>query len=509
MKKITLLFLLGMSLLTACQPTPGPDSASQPAAPTQTPTPTHLDAAPPPTQPNLALTPDPTPTPDIPAQSGGAAEVEVPLYTLATFIDYDAKTVSVQQTIDYANNTGVTLNDVVLAVVPNLWFGVFRLESLTIHDLLVPEYTLDGQRLTIQLPSPLPPNASLKVQLGYTLLPPAHNPNPDPNLVRPDIFGYTANQMNLVDWYPFIVPYEEGWLLNRPWFYGEHLAYDPADFEISLTFSDSARAPVIASSGAITHTDGITTTYSLKSGRTFAISMSREFRVLSAEQDGIQVDSYYLPFYELGGRAALEATLKSIKTFSQHFGPYRHETLAVVQGQFNDGMEYDGLYFLSNAFYNLYEGSERNFLVMVAAHETCHQWWFGAVSNDQANHPWLDESMATYCEYLFYEDHYPNSIDWWWEYRVKFYNPQGKIDQTVSSYGGFTPYTNATYRRGALFLHDLRGRVGDEAFFAFLKDYYTQMTGQRATPEDFFRILAGHASADTSDLISEYFSQQP
>jgi hypothetical protein len=366
----------------------------------------------------------------------------------------------VQQSIDYANNTGIALNDIVLAVVPNLWAGVFRLESLTIHDLLEPEYNLDGQRLTIQLPDPLPPNASIRIDIGYTLNPPAHNPNPDPNLVRPDIFGYTANQMNLVDWYPFIVPYEDGWLLNRPWFYGEHLVYDPADFEVTLTFSDAARAPVVASSGVVTQTDGITTTYSLNAGRTFALSMSREYQVASAEIDGIQVNSYTLPFFETGRKAALDATLQSIQTYTRLFGPYQHESLAVVQGQFNDGMEYDGLYFLSNAFYNLYDGTERNFLVMVAAHETCHMWWFGAVANDQANHPWLDESLATYCELLFYEDHYPDAVNWWWEYRITFHNPQGKIDNPVSTYGGFTPYTNATYRRGALFLHDLRETHG-------------------------------------------------
>jgi hypothetical protein len=502
MKKITLLFLFGMSLLIACQPAPGPDSASQPPAPAPTEMPTHLDAAPPSNQPAEALTPDtPNLTPD--------TSHLIPSYTLDTFINYDAKTVSVTQSIDYANNTGVALDDIVLAVVPNLWFGVFRLESLTIFDLLEPEYELDGQRLTIQLPDPLPPNASITIDVGYTLNPPAHNPNPDPNLVRPDIFGYTANQMNLVDWYPFIVPYDNGWLLNRPWFYGEHLVYDPADFEVTVTFSDAARAPVVASSGVVTQTDGITTTYKLNAGRTFALSMSREYQVASAEIDSIQVNSYYLPFFEAGGKAALDATLDAIQTYTRLFGPYQHESLAVVQGQFNDGMEYDGLYFLSNAFYNLYDGTERNFLVMVAAHETCHMWWFGAVANDQANHPWLDETLATYCELLFYEDHYPDAVNWWWEYRITFHNPQGKIDNPVSTYGGFTPYTNATYRRGALFLHDLRGRMGDETFFAFLQDYYNQMTGKRATPDDFFRVLAKHNTADISDLLAEYFSQQP
>jgi hypothetical protein len=504
MKKITLLFLFGMSLLIACQPAPGPDPASQPPAPAQTSTPTPPESGPPLNQ------PEPTPSESAnPTHLTPDTSHLTPLYILDTFINYDAKTVSVTQSIDYANNTGVALDDIVLAVVPNLWTGVFRLESLTIHELLEPEYELDGQRLTIQLPDPLPPNASIRIDIDYTLNPPAHNPNPDPNLVRPDIFGYTANQMNLVDWYPFIVPYDDGWLLNRPWFYGEHLVYNLADIEVTLTFSDAARAPVVASSGAVTQTDGIATTYRLNAGRTFALSMSREYQVANAEIDGIQVNSYYLPFFETGGKASLNATLDAIETYTRLFGPYQHESLAVVQGQFDDSMEFDGLYFHSYSFYNLYDGTERNQLVTIAAHETCHMWWFGAVANDQANHPWLDESLATYCELLFYEDHYPDAVNWWWEYRITFHNPQGKIDNPVSTYGGFTPYTNATYRRGALFLHDLRERMGDEAFFAFLQDYYIQMTGKRATPDDFFRILAEHNATDISDLLSEYFSQQP
>ena len=41
-------------------------------------------------------------------------------------------------------------------------------------------------------------------------------------------YGYTAQQVNLVDWYPFIVPYMagKGWVLHNPWYYGEHLTFE-------------------------------------------------------------------------------------------------------------------------------------------------------------------------------------------------------------------------------------------------------------------------------------------
>ena len=69
----------------------------------------------------------------------------------------------------------------------------------------------------------------------------------------------------------------------------------------------------------------------------------------------------------------------------------------------------------------------------------------------------------------------------------------------------FRTYTNAVYLRGAQFLQALRERIGDDAFFAFLKDYAAQMAGKRATVADFFRILRQHTSVDISDLLSVFF----
>jgi aminopeptidase N len=141
----------------------------------------------------------------------------------------------------------------------------------------------------------------------------------------------------------------------------------------------------------------------------------------------------------------------------------------------------------------------------VAAHETAHQWWFEQVANDQAMQPWLDEALATYSERLYYEGISPDIVPWWWAYRIDFYNPQGFVDIPVYEGQGFRPYTNAVYFRGAHFLEDLRARVGDDVFFAFLQDYFVQEQGRFATPEDFFRILRARTNTDISDLIRQYF----
>jgi aminopeptidase N len=217
------------------------------------------------------------------------------------------------------------------------------------------------------------------------------------------------------------------------------------------------------------------------------------------------VSSYYFPFYEWGGQAALQASAEALQVYGQKFGPYQHKSFSLVMGDFNDGMEFSAFYYLPKSAYDLYDGSNASLLTAVAVHETSHQWWFEQVGNDQAQQPWLDESLATYSEHIYYENIHPDLMDWWWAYRIDIYNPQGFIDIPIYDGKGFRLYTNAVYLRGVHFLEELRKRIGDEAFFAFLQDYLAQGRGKIVTANDFFRILKEHTSTDYSDIVRQYF----
>jgi peptidase M1-like protein len=468
-------------------------SCSTPALVT---TPTNL----PPTETEIPPTSTPAPT---------ATPTAVPAppkaqYTMNVVLDYDAKSISVEETIVYPNHTGQALTNLVLAVEPNLWPSCFILGSLSLNGSVVEDYALDGQKLSFSLPDVLQPEATATVQIQYSLNLPEIEPA-NPNLSRPRIFGYSAKQVNLTNWYPFIVPFVgEEWILHDPWYYGEHLVYDAADYVVNVRPADPAVSPVIAASGAPTP-NGEWTTYTLDSGRAFALSASTEFLTASVQAGDVIVTSYFFELYKGGGKGALNAAAQALQIYGQRYGPYPHRTLAVVMGDFNDGMEFSGFFYLSRDFYNLYDGTLQNYLVFVSAHETAHQWWFEQVANDQALQPWLDESLATYSERVFYESIDPKLVPWWWAYRIDYYQPQGWVDIPVYAGGGFRPYTNAVYFRGAHFLDDLRARIGEDAFFAFIQDYLAQENGRIATSEDFFRILRMHTQTDFSDLTQQYF----
>ncbi len=499
-------FFSFLFLLSACNASAIPGVVTVTPQPSNTPP---LAVAPLPT-----FTFGPTPVPaDTPTPTATAAPTPIPelrpLYVIDVTMDYNARALNAVQEITYINNSGESLNDVTLAVVPNLIPSVFRLGTISVNDQDTTAYTLDGQQLNVTLPAALANGGSLKLGLAYSLDLPEIVQG-DPNVIRPQIFGVADRQVNLVDWVPFIVPYRPGagWVLHKPWFYGEHLVYPLADFDVTLRFSDFDNLPVVAGSGSPEVVNG-GTRYLLENARNFSFSMGRQLQVVSGQAGDVTVYSYYLgDANKLPAEAVLDATVKAVQTYTEWFGPYPHGTLSAIQGDFNDGMEYDGLYFLPNSFYSLYDSTEKNYLVMVAAHETSHQWWFGRVGSDQAEEPWLDEALAMYCEKLFYEKNYPADVSWWWSYRVDFYQPEGYVDMPLYDGGGFTPYTNATYRRGAHFLEDLRLQIGDEPFFAFLKDYASQMDGRTASAADFFRILKTHTDADLSGLVSKYFKNQ-
>src|SRR5690606_27630174 len=104
-------------------------------------------------------------------------------------------------------------------------------------------YSLNGQRMDISLPSSVPAGEVVEVGIRYSLSLPFAEQE-DPSISRPRIYGYTSRQINLVNWYPFVVPFINGeWTLHDPWFYGEHLVYDAADYEVTVRFADPANAP--------------------------------------------------------------------------------------------------------------------------------------------------------------------------------------------------------------------------------------------------------------------------
>jgi hypothetical protein len=486
------------TLTASWTPLPSPTAELTP----DDPTPTSRATTTPTAEPTATETPQTGASPDV-------AALLFPQYTISTTLDYTRHQLFVTEVISYPNTSGDILSELILVVQPNWYQDTFRLRELTWgDDQPFYGYTLEGIQLQVPLVEPLLPGEVLRLSLEFELvLPPllkSENFSPNP-------FGYSTRQTNLVDWHPFVPPYQlgEGWLVHNPWYYGEHLVYPVADFDVTIRLVNAPESVFIAASALDENEgDGDAHRYRLMAGRNFVWSASHLYQVLQGQVGDVIVLGYvFVPDAE-AGEAAFQATVEAFELYSRLYAPYPHGSLTMVEADFDHGMEYQGLFYLSKAFFSTYTGSIGNYLISIAAHETAHQWWYGLVANDQALEPWLDEAMCTYSERLYYEHLHPDSLDWWWTNRVDYYQPDGFVDVTIYNSEGYFPYRDAVYLRGAQFLEALRIEMGDEAFFAFLREYAAVNTNRLVTGADFFDLLEARGGVDWRALRAVYFSKE-
>lgn len=477
-------------------PTPfQPSGAVETSLPTFTPSPpataTFTDT-PPPTQTEAPPLPSPTPASSAQASPPPAASNRTS-YILYTTLDFKGRTAFVDQTIRYYNKTGGSLADLVLSVQPNSYRNGFILNSIALNGAPVTAYALEGQRLTISLPQALTSGSAATLTLSFKLNIPSKGAN--------DVYGYDFNQINLTDWYPFVVPYRGGWILHDPMPWGEHLVYEASDVELNIKTDSDITLAV----GASPESNGEWTRYRMYGTRTLALSASSEFMVSETSTGNITVRSYYFNGYQSAGDAMANTGASAIQTFSSQYAPYPHQTLAIVQTDMDDGQEYDGLVFLSTDFYAQYGGGARNNLTVIGVHEIAHQWWFSLVGNDQALEPWLDEALSTYSERIFFENNYPANVSWWWQFRVNYFNPTGYVDTDIYNGGTFRSYTNAVYFQGAYFLDEMRMLMGYGNFSKFIKEYARRYSYGHATAADFFALARETINVNYDGLIEKYF----
>jgi poly-gamma-glutamate capsule biosynthesis protein CapA/YwtB (metallophosphatase superfamily) len=442
-----------------------------------------------------------------PAASAVGDPGDVPNYSLAVALDYPAHLMRVTQSITLKNTTPDIWQEVVLSVPPSIFEDVFILRGMTITrqgetSEVTPDLS-DGF-LRANLPLPLAPGEVLTLGLNYNLrLPPV-----DPRGWPPEgSLGFTADLVQAGDWYPVLAPYRngEGWQTWAAHAVGDPTVYPLGDYDLSV----QADEEIVVAGGGFAERQGNVWRFHLENARGVAFAASPDYQVVEGEADGIQVRSYYLPDYADAGQGALEAAIQALGLYEELYGPYPYNDLVVAQNGYFGAMEYSATASVSGFAYVTYGDKPESLLVALVAHEVAHQWWYGGVGNDQVNEPWLDEAFAMYSEHLFYERLYPDALDWWQEERVDKLLEAGQpvpIDTAIYDYASTRDLVYSMYGQAARFMDELRELMGDEAFFAFLQDYYQTNTGRIVTAQDFFDAVRRHTDANLNPLLERYFS---
>ncbi len=422
---------------------------------------------------------------------------------------YDERWMRVRQTVSLQNTSNDTWQNAAFNAPINAEENAFFLDFANQGEaeLDVVGAAPSGQStVRVALVQPVAPGDTLEVELRYRIVLPAVASTSWPPLGNT---GWTAEIIHAGEWYPSPVPYIEGqgWQTVEYRAVGDPTVYPATDATLTVITDPGV---VIASGGPIGTEDRdgkVAWQYAVYGARGIGFYASERYEVLETEINGITVYSYYLPEHAAAGQAALDGAVQSIELFTELYGPYPYESLTVAENGFFGGMEYSAMISVTDFAYNTYQGQPNSLLLALVSHEVAHQWWYGAVGNNQALEPWLDEALAFYSEQVFFENYYPVTVDWWWYTRVTRFETYGPVDATIYDYAESSDFIISVYGQAAYFMRDLRDALGDEAFYSFLQAYYLAYAGEIVTGDDFFTMLSEYANDDVRSIIDAYFER--
>lgn len=144
--------------------------------------------------------------------------------------------------------------------------------------------------------------------------------------------------------------------------------------------------------------------------------------------------------------------------------PYMNEKYGQTQFNWGGGMEHQTNTFLNNYGYDL------------MAHELAHQWFGDKVTCKSWADIWINESFATYLNGIIYDFlHTPADFTQWKTDAVNYITsqPDGSVYCTDTTSVNRIFDGRLSYNKGAMVLHMLRKKIGDNAFFTGLKNFIT------------------------------------
>lgn len=302
--------------------------------------------------------------------------------------------------------------------------------------------------------------------------------------------------------------------------------FDHPSAKASVTFTvmAPAREQVVANGKFVTITrkDGAESAWKFEETKPIpaycmVIAVSEGAKI-DANENAVAPLSYYVPRKDAAyAPRGFAPAAPAMAFFSQTIAPYPYEKLALIIGATRfGGMENSSAIVFPNTLFEPRGNSpiSKRFgiptqLEDVVAHEIAHQWFGDSVTESTWSDLWLSEGFATYFAGLFLEKN--ESEEAFREY----------MRNAATRYFGYEKRRNApihdtetedlmkllnpnNYEKGAWVLHMLRDRIGDEAFFRGLRDYYSAHRDGNAMTEDLRRALEKASGKDLKEFFSRW-----
>ena len=222
---------------------------------------------------------------------------------------------------------------------------------------------------------------------------------------------------------------------------------------------------------------------------------------------GVPLQTWVFPQDRDTGRKTFEETSRrAMDFFATRFGPFPYEKLANVQASgYGGGMENATTIFYGEKGV----ASGRSPVV----HEIAHQWFGNSVTERDWDDVWLSEGFATYLAQLYTEQ---------FEGREAFVRDLQRSRATVLALEKKLPDTpivhrnlrdmetllnEFVYQKGGWVLHMLRDTLGNEVFFAGIREYYRRYRDGNATTDDLRQVFEQLSHKPLQEFFAQWLNR--
>ncbi|MDA0784157.1 MAG: M1 family metallopeptidase [Bacteroidetes bacterium] len=142
------------------------------------------------------------------------------------------------------------------------------------------------------------------------------------------------------------------------------------------------------------------------------------------------------------------------------------------------------------------------------SHELFHQWFGDYVTAENWSDLTLNESFATYGEYLWREFKYgkSNANEWLYGTGKSIYNPSNYNPLLNHHYTNINrQFDGVRYQKGACILHLLRQFIGDDAFRTSMKRYLETFAFKSAEVDDWRQIIEEVTGMDMKPFFNIWY----
>ena len=204
-------------------------------------------------------------------------------------------------------------------------------------------------------------------------------------------------------------------------------------------------------------------------------------------------------------------TRQALEFFSNYVGPFAYEKLANIQSNsVRGGMEAASAILYGD---DSVTGQRTPRWRYVVVHELAHQWFGNSVTEASWNDVWLSEGFATYFSHLFFEH-----VDGHDVFVKNMMAARNRIFEFHAEHPGYRIVhdnlddmskvtTRQTYDKGAWILHMLKNEIGNENWWAGIRNYYRSYMNSHATTDDFRMEMEEVCGCDLKPFFDQWLYQ--